>query len=210
MPQQPLFSPIYSSTRPYSISRSATQRMLMMPDEIMQMDNKECLVLIRGRRPLRLKKIIVEELPEYPLLKPCRVVEHEPSWRDAEAEAERKRQEQAATEAAAKALIVEPEIETVTSKKKASGMSPECPDQQSFYDITGQVPETAGQPAAPVGVTADSVIETGAHGDDSDRKEDMPYVPGETPGEMDEEAFSLWLMKQQQAGNIYGNGNNNR
>ncbi|MFR1478498.1 MAG: type IV secretory system conjugative DNA transfer family protein [Hydrogeniiclostridium mannosilyticum] len=42
-------SPVYSSTRPYSQTKSNTQRALMLPDEIMRMDNQESLVLLRGQ-----------------------------------------------------------------------------------------------------------------------------------------------------------------
>ena len=127
MPQQPLFSPVYNSTRPYSITRSATQRLLMMPDEIMQLDNKECLILIRGRRPLRLRKIIVEEMPEYPALKPCRVVEHIPAWRDAEAELERKRQAEIAAKAATPTIGASP----TADRKRIPRPNPECTGQQT-------------------------------------------------------------------------------
>lgn len=132
MPQQPLFSPVYNSTKPYSITRSATQRLLMMPDEIMQLDNKECLILIRGRRPLRLRKIIVEEMPEYPVLKPCRVVEHIPAWRETEAELEQKRQVEIAAKAAKKEPV--PTIGTsppAAGRKRISRPNPECTGQQT-------------------------------------------------------------------------------
>jgi len=92
MPQQPLFSPVYNSTRPYSINRSVTQRALMMPDELLQLDNSKCIVLPRGQKPLMLTKITPEELPAYKDLKECRVVDHIPVWRETEAEYERQRQ----------------------------------------------------------------------------------------------------------------------
>lgn len=49
MPLMPLFSPVYTSTRPYSQTKSSAQRPLMYPNEIMRMDNQECLVLLRGK-----------------------------------------------------------------------------------------------------------------------------------------------------------------
>ena len=61
MPLMPLFSQVYTSTRPYSQTKSNTQRALMLPDEILRMDNRECLVLLRGEKPLRLYKIIPDE-----------------------------------------------------------------------------------------------------------------------------------------------------
>ena len=81
MPVQPLFSPVYSSTRPYTQTRSNTQRPLMMPDEILRMDNRESLVLIRGFKPLKLCKIIPEELPAFRELKITNMNEYIPEWR---------------------------------------------------------------------------------------------------------------------------------
>ena len=87
MPLMPLFSPIYSSTRPYSQTRSNTQRAIMMPDEVLRMDNLKCLVLLRGQQPLMLYKIIPDEFPAFEQLRNTPVQEYIPRWRT---EAERK------------------------------------------------------------------------------------------------------------------------
>ena len=84
MPLTPLFSPVYTSTRPYSQTKSNTQRALMLPDEIMRMDNKECLVLLRGQKPLRLYKIIPDEHPSFERLRDVRVSDYTPRWRQEE------------------------------------------------------------------------------------------------------------------------------
>lgn len=81
MPLMPLFSPIYSSTRPYSQTRSNTQRAIMMPDEVLRMDNLKCLVLLRGQQPLQLYKIIPDEFPAFRQLRSTPVKEHIPGWR---------------------------------------------------------------------------------------------------------------------------------
>jgi len=81
MPLMPLFSPIYSSTRPYSQTRSNTQRPIMMPDEILRMDNSQCLVLLRGQPPLQLYKIIPDEFPAFRQLRSTPVKEYVPDWR---------------------------------------------------------------------------------------------------------------------------------
>ena len=70
MPLQPLFSPIFNSTRPYSQSRSNTQRPLMLPDELLRLDNSQEIVLFRGHKPLQLYKITPEELPDFEKLQP--------------------------------------------------------------------------------------------------------------------------------------------
>jgi len=56
MPMQPLFSPIYNSTRPYSKTRSNIQRDLMQPDEVLRLDQQKCLALFQGHRPALLYK----------------------------------------------------------------------------------------------------------------------------------------------------------
>ena len=80
-PLMPLFSPVYSTTRPYSQTRSNTQRALMQPDEIQRMDNKQCIVLLRGQKPMLLYKIIPDEFPAFQKLRPTPVAEHIPEWR---------------------------------------------------------------------------------------------------------------------------------
>lgn len=84
MPLTPLFSPVYTSTRPYSQTKSNTQRPLMYPDEIMRMDNQECLVLLRGQKPLRLYKIISDEHPSFGQLRDVKVSDYVPRWRQEE------------------------------------------------------------------------------------------------------------------------------
>lgn len=76
MPLLPLFSPVYSSTRPYSQTKSNTQRALMLPDEIMRMDNQESLVLLRGQKPLKLYKITPDEHPSFQRLHDVKVSDY--------------------------------------------------------------------------------------------------------------------------------------
>lgn len=80
-PLMPLFSPVYSSTRPYSQTSSNTQRALMLPDEVLRMDNRQCLVLLRGQKPMLLYKIIPEEFSAFARLRHTPVREHIPEWR---------------------------------------------------------------------------------------------------------------------------------
>ncbi|MCL2202162.1 MAG: type IV secretory system conjugative DNA transfer family protein, partial [Oscillospiraceae bacterium] len=80
MPLMPLFSPIYHSTRPYSQTRSSTQRALMMPDEVLRMDNKKCIVILRGQKPLMLDKITPEEFPVHSQLKLTIITDYFPTW----------------------------------------------------------------------------------------------------------------------------------
>ena len=53
----------------------------MQPDEIQRMDNKQCIVLLRGQKPMLLYKIIPDEFPAFQKLRPTPVSEHIPVWR---------------------------------------------------------------------------------------------------------------------------------
>lgn len=44
-PQTPLFSPVANLSRPYSQTRSNTQRALMQPDEVLRLDNAKSIVM---------------------------------------------------------------------------------------------------------------------------------------------------------------------
>ncbi len=81
MPLMPLFSPVYHSTRPYSQTRSNTQRPLMREDEILGLDNRECLVFIRNKPPMRMYKLTPEEHPYFPELVQTHVTKYTPPWR---------------------------------------------------------------------------------------------------------------------------------
>ena len=68
-PQTPLFSPITREVTGYRQTKANNTRPLMYPEEVLQLDNKECLLLIRGQKPLKGYKIIPDELSEYKKLK---------------------------------------------------------------------------------------------------------------------------------------------
>lgn len=80
-PLTPLFSPLYTTVRPYSQTRSNTQRDLMQPDEILRLDRRKCLVMFNGHRPALLEKLVPEDLPGYGDIKGCRVVDYIPAWK---------------------------------------------------------------------------------------------------------------------------------
>ena len=95
MPLQPLFSPVYSSTRSYSQTRSNTQRDLMQPDEILRLDTNKCIALFNHHKPALLYKLTPEELPGFTELKPCRVKDYVPAWKQREEQAKQERQARA-------------------------------------------------------------------------------------------------------------------
>lgn len=92
MPLAPLFSPVYSTTRPYSQTKSNTQRDLMLPDEILRLDRRKCIALFQGHKPALLWKLAPEELPDYKTLKTCRVIDYVPDWSRREVQAQQQEQ----------------------------------------------------------------------------------------------------------------------
>ena len=84
VPMRPLFSPIFGSVRQASEGRQNTKRELMMPDELLALDNRKCIILARGQRPLMLYKITPEELPAFRELVPVSITDYKPAWRELE------------------------------------------------------------------------------------------------------------------------------
>lgn len=125
-PMQPLFSPIYNNTRPASESRQSTSRDLMMPDELLSLDNKKCIILLRGQRPLLLDKIIPDEMLDFPKLKPVRVVDHIPEWRRIEEEKQRQR--------ANAEMTISYEDVKKASKPEQSSLTPEKKAFNNLYE----------------------------------------------------------------------------
>ena len=88
-PQLPLFASIYANTR-YSQTRSNTQRELMLLDEILRLDRRQCIALFQGRKPALLYKLAPEKLPGYDKLKFCRAADYTPEWRLKEEQSQKK------------------------------------------------------------------------------------------------------------------------
>ena len=133
MPLMPLFSPVYTSTRPYSQTRSNTQRELMQPDEILRLDRSQCIALFQGHKPALLYKLAPEELPDYGSLKSRRVVKYIPKWKRREQQAQKKKAASKQTKPAERAPK-----EQLPPKEKVN------PAQDLEYNIEDTKQETAG------------------------------------------------------------------
>ena len=133
MPLMPLFSPVYTSTRPYSQTRSNTQRELMQPDEILRLDRRQCIALFQGHKPALLYKLAPEELPDYGSLKSRRVVKYIPKWKRREQQAQKKKTASKQTKPAERAPK-----EQLPPKEKVN------PAQDLEYNIEDTKQETAG------------------------------------------------------------------
>ena len=95
-PQTPLFSPLQNNIRPYSMTRSNTQRALMQPDEVLRLDNEQCIVLLRGQLPMLLYKITPQEFADYTKLRAVSIRDYPPDRpRGVDGEADTPKQEAA-------------------------------------------------------------------------------------------------------------------
>ena len=131
MPLMPLFSPVYTSTRPYSQTRSNTQRDLMQPDEVLRLDRRKCIALFQGHKPALLYKLAPEEFPDYGKLNSCRVIDYIPAWRQ---------QEEPMPPRSEKPAPV-----SVTAQPSPAQAAPEAVKINPAEDLEYQV-ETAAQP----------------------------------------------------------------
>ena len=127
-PLAPLFSPIYSTTRPYSQTRSNTQRDLLQPDEFLRLNKFLCIVMFNHYKPAQLYKIMLEELPEYKKLKKCSVFDYVPEWKKREEEGAKRRTAGNRTSAAARNTSSAP---PASQPSPASGKQPDMQPQIS-------------------------------------------------------------------------------
>lgn len=75
-PQTPLFSPVANLSRPYSQTRSNTQRALMQPDEVLRLDNAKSIVMLRGQFPMLLYKVTPPEFADFKKLRTLSIAKY--------------------------------------------------------------------------------------------------------------------------------------
>ena len=75
-PQTPLFSPVANLSRPYSQTRSNTQRALMQPDEVLRLDNAKSIVMLRGQLPMLLYKVTPPEFADFKKLRTLSIAKY--------------------------------------------------------------------------------------------------------------------------------------
>lgn len=89
-PQTPLFAPVTREVTGYRQNKMNNTRPLMYPEEVLQLDNKECLLLIRGHKPVKAYKIIPDEISAFRQLRFTRIADYIPKWRAEEERAKQK------------------------------------------------------------------------------------------------------------------------
>ncbi len=186
-PLAPLFSPVYSTTRPYSQTRSNTQRDLLQPDEFLRLDKFKCIVMFNHYKPAELYKIMLEELPAYKELVKCSVFDYVPEWKRREGENKKRTSQKTASvphetsaghSPQAAAHFVPPENtpekkqvpdreKTCTRKPHAVTMPRQKSGEQCIYNFSDMKEETSPEDIGLVEMTRSAVIGE----DDSDLEE---------------------------------------
>ena len=167
MPMAPLFSPVYNGTRPYSQTRSNTQRDLMLPDEILRLDREKCIALFQGHKPALLYKLAPEEIPAYENLRSCRVADYTPDWKQKEAE-QGEKQTKAQPQTQETPSAEKAPAEAVPAQQPASPPPMRSDAEINRYDL----PETR-RPSPLVELTKNSV-RGGRQQDRAEEREDPP------------------------------------
>lgn len=102
-PQTPLFSPVANLSRPYSQTRSNTQRALMQPDEVLRLDNAKSIVMLRGQLPMLLYKVMPPEFADFKKLRTLSIAKYHGKTAEVEEEP-RKTQTKQPKQSAAQAV----------------------------------------------------------------------------------------------------------
>ena len=71
----------------YRETSGVGKRPVLTPDEVLRLPIDEALIIIRGKKTLKVDKMDYSKHPEYPLLRSCKASAHIPEWRRLEMEA---------------------------------------------------------------------------------------------------------------------------
>ena len=117
---------ISNYTPEYRETSGVGKRPVLTPDEVLRLPIDEALIIIRGKKTLKVDKMDYSKHPEYPLLRSCKASAHIPEWRRLEME----------TAAAAEPVVKPAPQKTVT---KQAGKAASKPAQK-----TGTEPAAKG------------------------------------------------------------------
>ena len=78
---------ISNYTPEYRETSGVGKRPVLTPDEVLRLPIDEALVIIRGKKTLKVDKMDYSKHPEYPLLRSCKASAHIPEWKRLEMEA---------------------------------------------------------------------------------------------------------------------------
>ena len=161
---------ISNYTPEYRETSGVGKRPVLTPDEVLRLPIDEALVIIRGKKTLKVDKMDYSKHPEYPLLRSCKASAHIPEWRrlEMEAAAPGPAVTPAPQKAAAKQTTktaAKPAVKTGTkAAAKGTGKAPAPGAQQKAASPPASGPEKAapavssGTPAGIISTDKDSIM----------------------------------------------------
>ncbi len=150
---------ISNYTPEYRETSGVGKRPVLTPDEVLRLPIDEALVIIRGKKTLKVDKMDYSKHPEYPLLRSCKASAHIPEWRRLEMEA-----------AAAPEPAVKPAPQKAAGKQttktaakpaaKGTGKAPAPGAQQKAASGPGKAAPAvfSGTPAGIISTDKDSIM----------------------------------------------------
>lgn len=157
---------ISNYTSEYRETSGVGKRPVLTPDEVLRLPIDEALVIIRGKKTLKVDKMDYSKHPEYPLLRSCKASAHIPEWRRLEMEAATPEPavKPAPQKAAAKQTTktaAKPAVKTETKPAaKGTGKAPAPGAQQKAASGPGKAAPavSSGTPAGIISTDKDSIM----------------------------------------------------
>lgn len=153
---------ISNYTPEYRETSGVGKRPVLTPDEVLRLPIDEALVIIRGKKTLKVDKMDYSKHPEYPLLRSCKASAHIPEWRRLEMEAATP---EPAVKPAPQKAAAKPAVKTETKPAaKGTGKAPAPGAQQKAASPPASGPGKAapavssGTPAGIISTDKDSIM----------------------------------------------------
>ena len=132
-------------TPEYRETSGVGKRPVLTPDEVLRLPIEQALIIIRGKKILKVDKLDYSKHPEYPKLRSCKASAHVPEWRRLEDEAK------TAKSVSAAAPTPAPQKKSTRKKPKAGSKPENLPEKPEIPDAK----ETA---AGIVSIDKDSIM----------------------------------------------------
>lgn len=161
---------ISNYTPEYRETSGVGKRPVLTPDEVLRLPIDEALVIIRGKKTLKVDKMDYSKHPEYPLLRSCKASAHIPEWRRLEMEAAapepavKPASQKAATKQTSKTASKPAQKAGTKPAANGTGKAPAPSAQQKAASPPASGPEKAapavssGTPAGIISTDKDSIM----------------------------------------------------
>lgn len=132
-------------TPEYRETSGVGKRPVLTPDEVLRLPIEQALIIIRGKKILKVDKLDYSKHPEYPKLRSCKASAHVPEWRRLEDEAK------TAKPASAAAPTSGPQKKPTRKKPKAGSKTGNLPEKP-------EIPDAKEAAAGIVSIDKDSIM----------------------------------------------------